>query len=57
MAEAIKLINYGGGEIIEAYHQTLEGGASEARLVMHKLADTLAKRGKRDRLCLFAWSH
>ena len=44
VAEALKLINYGGGEIIEAYHQTLEGSASEARLVMHKLADTLAKR-------------
>ncbi|AJY46819.1 DNA polymerase III subunit delta' [Martelella endophytica] len=44
VSEALKLINYGGGEIIEAYHETLAGGDAEARAIMHRLADTLAKR-------------
>ena len=44
VSEALKLINYGGGEIIETYQATLQAGDAEARLTMHKLADTLAKR-------------
>ena len=44
VAEALKLVNYGGLEIIDAYDAVLEGTPAEARLVMHKLADTVAKR-------------
>ncbi|AMM84457.1 DNA polymerase III subunit delta' [Martelella sp. AD-3] len=44
VAEALKLVNYGGLEIIDAYDAVLEGTVAEARLVMHKLADTVAKR-------------
>ena len=44
VSEALKLVNYGGGEIIDAYHETLAGSDAEARALMHRLADTLAKR-------------
>ena len=44
VSEALKLVNYGGGEIIDAYHETLAGSEPEARAQMHRLADTLAKR-------------
>ncbi|WP_174801000.1 DNA polymerase III subunit delta' [Martelella limonii] len=44
VSEALKLVNYGGGEIIDSYRATLEGGDGEARLTMHKLADAMAKR-------------
>lgn len=44
VSEALKLVNYGGGEIIDAYHDTLAGSDAEARALMHRLADTLAKR-------------
>ncbi len=44
VSEALKLVNYGGGEIIDAYQATLEGSDAEARAMMHRLADTLAKR-------------
>ncbi|PRX02782.1 UNVERIFIED_ORG: DNA polymerase III delta prime subunit [Martelella mediterranea] len=44
VAEALKLLNYGGLDIIDAYDQALQSSSAEARLVMHKLADTLSKR-------------
>ncbi|TCT30240.1 DNA polymerase III subunit delta' [Martelella mediterranea] len=44
VAQALKLINYGGGDVIDVYNEILSGEGARTRLSMHKLADTLAKR-------------
>ncbi len=43
VGEALKLLNYGGGEIIiEAYNQVLSSEGPAARKAMHRLADALS---------------
>ena len=42
VSEALKLVNYGGGDIIEAYRQMLVTEGPAARRMMHKLADALS---------------
>jgi DNA polymerase III subunit delta' len=42
VSEALKLINYGGGDIIEAYRQVIAADGPAARRSMHKLADALS---------------
>ncbi|WP_176085882.1 DNA polymerase III subunit delta' [Martelella sp. HB161492] len=44
VGQALKLINYGGRDIIAGYHEALTGGDGAARLMTHRLADTLSKR-------------
>lgn len=40
--EALKLLNYGGGDIIEAYRQVISLEGPAARRAMHRLADALS---------------
>jgi DNA polymerase-3 subunit delta' len=42
VGEALKLINYGGGEIIAAYDEVLSAEGPTARKAMHRLADVLS---------------
>ncbi len=42
VGEALKLINYGGGEIISAYNDVLSSQGPAARRAMHRLADALS---------------
>lgn len=42
VGEALKLLNYGGGEIIAAYDEVLSAEGPAARKAMHRLADALA---------------
>jgi len=42
VGEALKLLNYGGGEIIEAYEQVMAADGPAARRAMHRLADALS---------------
>lgn len=42
MSEALKLINYGGLEIMEVFGKILENNGTQARKSMHALADALA---------------
>ncbi|MBB3591239.1 DNA polymerase-3 subunit delta' [Rhizobium sp. BK529] len=42
VGEALKLLNYGGGEIIEAYNAVLSSEGPAARKAMHRLADALS---------------
>ncbi|MBB3657184.1 DNA polymerase-3 subunit delta' [Rhizobium sp. BK650] len=42
VGEALKLLNYGGGEIIEAYDAVLSSEGPTARKAMHRLADALS---------------
>ncbi|MBY5520277.1 DNA polymerase III subunit delta' [Rhizobium leguminosarum] len=44
VGEALKLLNYGGGEIIAAYDEMLSAEGPTARKVMHRLADALSGR-------------
>lgn len=44
VSEALKLLNYGGSEIIAAYRDVIAGQGPAARKAMHKLADALAGR-------------
>jgi len=42
VGEALKLLNYGGGDIIEAYNAVLSSEGPAARKAMHRLADALS---------------
>jgi DNA polymerase-3 subunit delta' len=42
VGEALKLLNYGGGEIIGAYKDVLSAEGPAARKAMHRLADALS---------------
>jgi DNA polymerase-3 subunit delta' len=42
VSEALKLLNYGGGEIIQAYNEIIAAEGPAARKSMHKLADVLS---------------
>ncbi len=42
VSEALKLLNYGGGDIIEAYQQVIAAEGPAARRAMHRLADALS---------------
>ncbi|WP_087001448.1 DNA polymerase III subunit delta' [Rhizobium sullae] len=42
VGEALKLLNYGGGEIIAAYSEVLSAQGPTARKAMHRLADALS---------------
>ncbi|KQV81456.1 DNA polymerase III subunit delta' [Rhizobium sp. Root1220] len=42
VGEALKLVNYGGGEIIAAYNEVLATQGPSARKAMHRLADALS---------------
>ncbi|NLS15946.1 DNA polymerase III subunit delta' [Rhizobium sp. P40RR-XXII] len=44
VSEALKLLNYGGGEIVEAYRQVLSADGPAARKAMHRLADALSAK-------------
>jgi len=44
VSEALKLLNYGGGDIIAAYRQVVVADGPAARKAMHKLADVLSGR-------------
>lgn len=44
VSEALKLLNYGGGDIIEAYRQVLSADGPAARKAMHRLADALSAK-------------
>lgn len=42
VGEALKLLNYGGGDIIDAYNALLSSEGPAARKAMHRLADALS---------------
>jgi DNA polymerase-3 subunit delta' len=42
VSEALKLLNYGGGDIISAYDQVISTQGPAARTAMHRLADALS---------------
>ncbi len=44
VAEALKLVNYGGAEIIKVFDGILSGPDAGARKDMHKLADALTAK-------------
>lgn len=44
VSEALKLLNYGGSDIISAYQQVIASQGPSARKAMHKLADALSAR-------------
>ncbi len=44
VSEALKLMNYGGADIIAAYRQVVASEGPAARKAMHKLADVLSGR-------------
>ena len=44
VSEALKLLNYGGSDIVAAYREVVSGQGPAARKAMHKLADVLAGR-------------
>ncbi|MBO9098464.1 MULTISPECIES: DNA polymerase III subunit delta' [unclassified Rhizobium] len=44
VSEALKLINYGGADIVAAYRQVVASDGPAARKAMHKLADVLSGR-------------
>ena len=44
VSEALKLVNYGGAEIIAAYDQVVSESGPAARKAMHKLADALSAK-------------
>lgn len=45
VAQAIKLVNYGGLDILEAFEATLGANGPEQRKAMHKIADAVAAKG------------
>jgi DNA polymerase III subunit delta' len=45
VAQAIKLVNYGGLDILEAFESVLSAGGPDQRKAMHKIADAVAARG------------
>lgn len=56
VAEALKLLNYGGGEIIAAYNQVMAAEGPAARKAMHKLAEALSGKDS-DTIFEFFVSH
>lgn len=44
VSQALKLLNYGGGDIVEAFNTIMQSQGPAARKVMHKLADVLAQK-------------
>ncbi|PZM10717.1 DNA polymerase III subunit delta' [Rhizobium tubonense] len=44
VSEALKLLNYGGGDIIAAYQQVIASEGPTARKAMHRLADALSAK-------------
>jgi DNA polymerase-3 subunit delta' len=44
VSQALKLLNYGGSDIVEAFNSIMETKGPAARKVMHKLADVLAQK-------------
>lgn len=45
VSQAIKLVNYGGLDILEAFESILRAQGAEQRKAMHKIADAVAARG------------
>jgi DNA polymerase-3 subunit delta' len=45
VSQAIKLLNYGGLDILEAFEAVLAGAGAEQRKAIHKIADAVAARG------------
>ncbi|MGV3552916.1 DNA polymerase III subunit delta' [Rhizobium sp.] len=45
VSQAIKLVNYGGLDILEAFDNILSATGAEQRKAMHKIADAVAARG------------
>jgi DNA polymerase-3 subunit delta' len=45
VSQAIKLVNYGGLDILEAFDGVLSASGPEQRKAMHKIADAVAARG------------
>lgn len=45
VSQAIKLLNYGGLDILEAFESVLRASGAEQRKAMHKIADAVAARG------------
>ncbi|MBX9456203.1 MAG: DNA polymerase III subunit delta' [Rhizobium sp.] len=45
VSQAIKLVNYGGLDILDAFENILRGGGAEQRKAMHKIADAVSARG------------
>lgn len=45
VSQAIKLVNYGGLDILEAFESILRASGAEQRKAMHKIADAVAARG------------
>jgi DNA polymerase III subunit delta' len=56
VSEALKLLNYGGGEIISAYQDVLAQKGPAARQAMHRLADALSQKGA-DTIYTFFTAH
>jgi DNA polymerase III subunit delta' len=56
VGEALKLVNYGGGEIIAAYNEVLQTQGASARRAMHRLADALSGKDS-DTIFEFFTSH
>ncbi|WP_455873135.1 DNA polymerase III subunit delta' [Rhizobium yanglingense] len=56
VGEALKLLNYGGGEIIGAYNEVLSAQGPTARKAMHRLADALSGKDS-DTIFEFFVSH
>ena len=56
VGEALKLLNYGGGEIIAAYNDVLSAQGPTARKAMHRLADVLSGKDS-DTIFEFFVSH
>ncbi|WP_028749321.1 DNA polymerase III subunit delta' [Rhizobium mesoamericanum] len=56
VGEALKLVNYGGGEIITAYNEVLQTQGASARRAMHRLADALSGKDS-DTIFEFFTSH
>lgn len=44
VSQALKLLNYGGADIIEAFNRLLEANGATARKAMHRLADVLSAK-------------
>jgi DNA polymerase-3 subunit delta' len=44
VSEALKLLNYGGGEIVAAYEQVISAEGPAARRAMHRLAEALSAK-------------
>lgn len=56
VAQAIKLVNYGGLDILEAFDGVLRAEGPEQRKAMHRIADAVAARGS-DTLYAFFLDH